>query len=154
MPAMTTRRACVSGPQTTRLSSVGNPKSNLGSAYGVGSPTNPSLHCPIGGVAGRALHHAGDFPGRGGPSKRGLCTGLGGPFCGPCWARGGPCWAFPVSMLSVYHTLAGRVGFSCAAMFAVGASLACLFCRILAGHLSGTNANPKRATLHPVHIMT
>ena len=45
---MTTRRACVSGPQKTRLSSVRNPKSNLGSAYGVGSPTNPSLSVPIG----------------------------------------------------------------------------------------------------------
>lgn len=37
---------------------------------------------------------AGALTGLEGGEAGGLCTGLGGRFCGPCWPDLGPCWGF------------------------------------------------------------
>ena len=74
----------MSGPQKTRLSSVRNPKSNFGSAYGVGSPTNPSLHCPHRGArAGLwAALRAGKFAGLQRTIYAKPCAAMAGRFTG------------------------------------------------------------------------
>ena len=136
------------GTRRYHLRASTNPNLILGSAYGVGSPTNPSLHCPHRG--GRTVRsagpHAGDFPGRGGPAKRGLCAGIGGPVCGPWRAFYGPCWASgdcaPTALVLSCHRAASVAqlrslpGFLVRLLTLAGAGLPCLFCRIL----SGTNA--------------
>ena len=52
-----------------------HPNLILGSAYGVGSPTNPSLHCPHRGWAGRAGHTR--------ALTRAVLRALAGLYCAP-----------------------------------------------------------------------
>ena len=162
----------MSGPQKTRLSSVGT-QSQIWVAL-TEWPVRPIPACtaPIGGVAGLAV--AGRVrAGRAGFVRGPIC----GPwrafharalpcpwrgFCGPCGLSGGPCWAFPchraaiVAQFRAVRAFRGpcgrlRVSFNAGGC---GASLSLLSHhsgptkRHLRGHLSGPHARPNERASH------
>lgn len=113
----------MSGPQKTRLSSVGkvqralqrlpgNPKSNLGSAYGAGSPTIQACTAPIGGTRAEPIS---------GPMRvyfARACAGIGAGLACPWRAVYGPWRAMlgagcAPTALAVAQHLAGIVAGLC-----------------------------------------
>ena len=125
----------------------------LGSAYGVGSPTNPSLPCPHRG--GRAWARA----------NLRACSARSMRTLAPLWrAFYGP--STGLAGLAGHHTLSPGVGVGrCFPERAVRAFFALSYAQwARAGPVSfvasmgawtaGLNANPIGGALHPVHIMT